>query len=403
MSEASLRKALEDELAANPDDLATHAAYADLLSEQGDRRGEFIQVQIALEDPDLEEDRRQELQKRELDLLAGHAEEWLGALAPHLLWQEDIKFQFRRGWLDSLELPMITLELARAVRDAPQARLLRHLAIEDGSDDNAPEPDDEAAEDDYEGRGFWPLVGSTAVANLRSFRIGVDDGDAYEEFDCTLYTSAIVPLVRGMPRLEELYIFAESNDLADLFTLPTLRRLRVLKAHHANGVHRLDVLAANPAFGHLTHLLLHPHALEWNPVDEKTGFRREEGYLPLAVVRPLLHSPNLPHLTHLQLRLSSMGDEGCKELVESGILKRLKSLDLRHGRISDAGARLLANGRKGGPLEWLDLSYNSLSPAGLEVIRGLGMAGWNTNCQHEPSQADRMTGVEEYLGEGDFE
>src|SRR5436189_37638 len=53
---ASFRRALEDELAASPDDLATHAAYADLLDEIGDPRGELIQVQIALDDPSLADD-----------------------------------------------------------------------------------------------------------------------------------------------------------------------------------------------------------------------------------------------------------------------------------------------------------------------------------------------------------
>src|SRR5262249_26322288 len=50
---ASLREALEAALTENPDDLAAHMAYADLLSEEGDPRGEFSQVQLALEDESL--------------------------------------------------------------------------------------------------------------------------------------------------------------------------------------------------------------------------------------------------------------------------------------------------------------------------------------------------------------
>ena len=46
----TMREAFEDALATEPDDLGTHAAYADWLSEQddpGDRaRGEFIAVQM---------------------------------------------------------------------------------------------------------------------------------------------------------------------------------------------------------------------------------------------------------------------------------------------------------------------------------------------------------------------
>ena len=44
-----LQLSLEEALAENPDDLASHAAYADYLNEQGDPRGELIQVQLALE------------------------------------------------------------------------------------------------------------------------------------------------------------------------------------------------------------------------------------------------------------------------------------------------------------------------------------------------------------------
>src|SRR5215472_15320381 len=42
-----LQKSLEQALADSPDDLGAHSAYADYLMEQGDPRGEFIQVQLA--------------------------------------------------------------------------------------------------------------------------------------------------------------------------------------------------------------------------------------------------------------------------------------------------------------------------------------------------------------------
>src|SRR5207249_2522467 len=69
----TLREALEAALAEDPDDVATHAAYADLLTEQGDPRGEFIQVQLALEDESRPAKERRELQQRERDLLHAHA------------------------------------------------------------------------------------------------------------------------------------------------------------------------------------------------------------------------------------------------------------------------------------------------------------------------------------------
>src|SRR5262249_39601743 len=74
---SDLRAALEAAIAEDPDDLASHAAYADYLVEQGDPRGEFIQVQFALESVTTTDQRRQELQAREKDLLAAHEAEWL--------------------------------------------------------------------------------------------------------------------------------------------------------------------------------------------------------------------------------------------------------------------------------------------------------------------------------------
>src|SRR5262249_27323966 len=80
-----LRESLEQTLIDNPDDIASHMAYADYLRDQGDPRGEFIQVQLALEDPARSPEERKRLKKREDELLDVHEREWLGELAPILL------------------------------------------------------------------------------------------------------------------------------------------------------------------------------------------------------------------------------------------------------------------------------------------------------------------------------
>src|SRR5260370_1225568 len=124
----SLRLALESALVESPDDLATHRAYADLLMEQGDPRGELIQVQLALEEEGLSPAERQRLKVRELQLLA-HEREWLGPLAPHLLDQPDHgnDFLLARGWLDIVELFELNRDVAEALAACPLARLLRDL------------------------------------------------------------------------------------------------------------------------------------------------------------------------------------------------------------------------------------------------------------------------------------
>src|SRR4051812_3744989 len=83
-----LRAGLESALVENFDDLTSHLAYADFLTEQGDphltARGEFIQVQLALEDPSKPEAERKKLQQQEKQLLQAHGHAWLGELIPHL-------------------------------------------------------------------------------------------------------------------------------------------------------------------------------------------------------------------------------------------------------------------------------------------------------------------------------
>src|SRR5262249_33957298 len=76
---------LEAALIENPDDLANHMAYADYLTEQGDPRGELIQVQLALEDASRSAAERKKLHQREEELLVRHGRQWLGE-AGRVLW-----------------------------------------------------------------------------------------------------------------------------------------------------------------------------------------------------------------------------------------------------------------------------------------------------------------------------
>src|SRR5437763_1584435 len=96
-----VRQALEAALVADPDDLAAHMAYADLLQDLDDPRGEFAQVQLALENDGLDIDDRRRLRAREKELLRTHAADWLGELAAVLPKDRGLaRYRFSRGWLD---------------------------------------------------------------------------------------------------------------------------------------------------------------------------------------------------------------------------------------------------------------------------------------------------------------
>ncbi len=93
--------------------------------------------------------------------------------------------------------------------------------------------------------------------------------------------------------------------------------LRVLQLYHGRN-YPLDKLAKNASLTNLTHLLCHPHALDYD----------DKPYISLAGLKAVCRSPHLKSLTHLRLRLTDFGNKGVEEIISSGILKRLKILDL---------------------------------------------------------------------------
>jgi uncharacterized protein (TIGR02996 family) len=393
---ASLYAALEQALVEDPDDLAAHMAYADFLQERGDPRGEFISVQLALEDPARPPRDRVRLEAHEQELLAAHAREWLGDLAPHLLDSPAHAFRLARGWLWRLVVRRDNGGLARAVVLAPQVRLLRELIVEEdprlreqrGSAD-WPSPSTALCPTDLLARSPW-------LGNVRVLQVGEQpERDDFRCFSGYAYSPGLPALVARLPRVEELHLFTKRYDPVPVFA-QALPRLRVLQVYHLADRYPLEVLAANPSLGRLTHLLCHPHYHA--EYDEDDPFNPDDAYINLAGLRAVVHSPHLTSLTHLQLRLSSAGDAGCAEIVASGILKRLKVLDLRHGGVTDDGARVLAADPDLKNLERFDLSRNRLTREGeAALLRVLGTA----------LRADDQIGPDgnpnQYLFEGDFE
>src|SRR5260370_4044110 len=128
---------MEAALVEDPDDLGAHMAYADLLIEEGDPRGEFVRLQLALEDETLDAAAREKLRKQEKSLFRKHGRSWLGGLAPFLLdrpAKEDFEtpkrtYRMARGWLDSLDLYWVRGDMTQALAQAPEAPLLRRLIL----------------------------------------------------------------------------------------------------------------------------------------------------------------------------------------------------------------------------------------------------------------------------------
>jgi uncharacterized protein (TIGR02996 family) len=220
---SATQSALERALVEAPDDLAAHSAYADYLSEQGDPRGELIQAQLALEDQSRPAGERKKLQEQEKKLLQAHARDWLGELAPFLLKGRDRdrapRYQFARGWLDSLEISALSLSLSRALAKAPQARLLRRLVIEtvvDPEEDEVAPGEDEAAdvpaEVDEREAALWPLVKSASLQNVRVFQLGEQADDKVLELQYGEITDEGARALAACPDLRNLELLDLSHN-----------------------------------------------------------------------------------------------------------------------------------------------------------------------------------------------
>ncbi len=351
-----LRRALEDALAEDPDNLANRMAYADWLTEQGDSRGEFAHVQMRLEDASLDAEERQRLQARERDLLKRHAADWLGDLHSLLIDTGIGDVRFARGWLDALTVRTLTRQLAGVLASSPHVRLLRKLNVD--ALNSRPE---------VGGSALAPLALSAYLGNVRRFRLGLTpDQDAFvvnrhQDFGAG---AELAEVLRKMPLLEELHVHVPVWRIEDVFGLDTLGRLRVMEYNFCQHA-PLEELAGNRSLGNLTHLLIHgvPGGWDYSELSDD----------PMSGLGQLVNSKKLPRLTHLQLHWLWNNDAVCEEVVASGILKRLQVLDLAFGWVTDHGARVLARCRDARRLKELNLSYNALTGAGVSVLEEAGV------------------------------
>jgi uncharacterized protein (TIGR02996 family) len=394
-------EALEQGVIAHAHDLVRWAALSDYLAEQGDPRGEFMSVQLALEDPGIPAKQRTALKKQEAELLKQHEREWLGGLADLNL--DPKRYSFSRGWLNRLEFDTLTVQQARTLAKCPEARLLRELAIETaeseapvGSEQRyidsyyEPGPDVPEGIDAYDGPGFHALCRVPWLKSVRVFHLG-EVGDQ-EYYNCHTRGELAYHIVKQMPNVEELRLYAHRVDANKIFPLP-MPNLRVLELFHSMG-YPLERLAANKTVTDLRVLRCHPHALEFD--DEEDG-----AYIRLAQLKAVCRA-NWPNLTHLCLRLTDFGDAGAKEIVESGVLKRLKVLDLQGGCMTDKGAELLAKCPDLKNLESLNLRSNALAAAGIAALQATGVKV-DTASQHGHTSGGSDGEIAEYLFEGDIE
>ncbi len=360
--------AFERHLLDNLDDVAAWSAYADYLTEQGEPRGDFMRVQLALEDETLPKAERRALHEEEEALRVKHLDEWVGESfaaenfdAKGVSKHQYPRFVYRRGWL--WESDGVSWDEQNVAGDLSAWRWMHTLKVSFGE---------------------VSLTDTPLPRNLRSLQIGDDEtrSDGYfEDLDA---------FIAAASRMERLYLACGDANTAALFGLP-LAHLRELHVH-CGTLYATDTLAENRAFAGLRTLAFHPHGYYGAEPRSFSG-----GYLNATDVRTICHAQHLKRLEHLQLNCLSAGDAGIDLLVTSGLIHRLKSLDLRHGCVSDEGAFTLFKALDGKPhaLQVLKLGDNALTGDGVAALRRLKLS-FDAPDQHRP-------GDDHYLTQGDFE
>lgn len=388
------------EIRENPDEPGAYAVFADWLEEKGDPRGEFMNVQLQLEDESLKAADRRKLQKREQELLKEHERELLGDLAPFLLdnntnpvqYREGklYEYRFARGFLDSLKVFYLLPDFAKVLKRSPHCAMLRDLRLRELP------PGEELVEEfaeqygdrdwDYEDNPSFDALAGAEFPNLRHFEIDEDDEPSHDYANCHVRAEGVERLLKKMPRLETLILEAHEVNSEAVFNLK-MPHLKSLTVNHLNS-YPTKVLAANKSLTNLESIWFYPHGLDYG----------DEPYLQLEDLKAICRSENLKSLRHLALYACTSGNEGIEELVDSGMLGRLKTLDMRWGAVTDEGAERLAAADLSG-LESLTLSQNYMTAAGVRVLAetGVNLAAGEQN-QGNPSDEDA-----EYLYMGDPE
>jgi uncharacterized protein (TIGR02996 family) len=397
-----LRKALEEALSENPDEVAGYMAYGDYLAELGDPRGEFIQVQLALEDTTLPAESRKKLKARERSLLKKHERDWLGPLGPFLVdhdtsdldqdyyaKHQKVRHAWRRGFLASVEVHFLTGRIAHALADSPAARLLRELRVADDlahwdeGEVNPPPPRRPLPAGAKTRLNLFDLIRSPCLGNLRVLQVGDETGLEGSYTDCHSYAPGLEHVIRKLLRIEELHLMCKSYKPSEVFGLKNLSHLRHLHVEHLRD-YPVEVLAKNEALSNLERIYFHPHYAVY-----------DYSYLSATSLRTLAESPHLKKLNQLFWHCSDAGDWGVEVLIESGLLDRLKVLSLRSGCVTDEGARLLAEHPATRKLEMLDLRRNQLTESGIAALRRTRV---KLRCDNQ-----LPVGSDEYLHDGDFE
>ena len=355
------RAGLERALAAAPDDATLHAAYADRLTELGDPRGEYIRLQLALEDRDQPADRLRATEQAAFALRRQYEEEWLGPLYPFVHparrnrsvaepVEPAVDVQYRRGWVQRLRIRGLTAELATAVAVCPLLTLLAELTVEPAGEGGTV---DTELMHPWAAAGFPGSLRRVTVAGIRP------DANAAGVTD-PFYSERLAALLAKSYRVEQLDLSGGEMSFDTVMAAPigNLTQLRLA----------VGLLYFALPLPELRHTFTRLERLHLDLPRQSYGLGTPADFIAV------LADPSVcPRLTYLAYRAPDLADAGVEALLASGLVLRLKGLDLCRCSITDDGARLLAADPAVARLEYLHLDNNYLSPVGVEALAEVGV------------------------------
>ncbi len=386
---------------AYPDDDAQRLIFADWLDEEGDPRGRFIRVQLALAHLSEHDRGANNLRIEERHLLTMHRDEWESSFRGLVSGPV-----FRRGFVDEVKvaakqflrhaheifavapvrhvhlldvggsLPAVTQcpylsrlsaltvyaqhagePLARALAHSPHLAALKVLHLgrnrlaDDAVEQLATSPhlagleELDLSENEIGETGARTLAASPCLVNLKQLELRENRlGPAGAE------------TLAGSERLVALrQLGLSDNDIG------TPRLFSLTRAHDLLRVPVLDLAMNGLTFAGLQTVFARP------PSADPAGVRLEELHLNAntlddAGAAVLAHCPHLANVTVLTLASCNIGDEGMRALANSPYLNRVQLLDVSNNPIHDTGFRALHDSSHWGALRRLLYSHLGPSP-----------------------------------------
>jgi uncharacterized protein (TIGR02996 family) len=335
--------ALEQAIDRDPDELADYLVYSDWLQERGNPRGWLVLASQRCADATSEDERMLAFVDW-ASQVHHHAQQWLGAFAPHAAATGSTRWRYgfvtelgfdlgysRRRKLDAGALLASTLAL-------PVCRFVRRLAIGDIP------ADDELS--------YEPIVDTLLRVDLPQLRALEIAPNEYQMSSTHLDATG---LAEHFPTLESLVLGAGDLTTGAL-VLPHLRRFAI----RTGGLTRNNLAAICAA--------------RWPALEDLEIWFGGADYgadeFTAGDLAPILSARVQPKLRRLALCNSELADAICTALVSAPVLPQLAELDLSMGTMTDLGAQvLITNAARFAHLGKLSVDDNALSDAAVASLR----------------------------------